>query len=84
MSSLWLGILILFSVPCLVTLLILWVYLYVRFKMIDTLLRIFTEKPLFIIPRGEPRRGAEDVEFPSMDGPHSARVLSTYESTRRE
>ena len=68
MSSLWLGIAILFSVPFIAALLIGWVYLYVRFRMIDTLLRIFTEKPLFVIPRGEPRRGAEEVEFQTNDG----------------
>lgn len=68
MSLLWLGMLFLLSVPLVVGSIIGGVYLYVRFRMIDNLMRIFTEKPLFIIPRGLPRRGAEDVEFQSHDG----------------
>lgn len=68
MSCLWLGITILLSVPVVVFLVIGGMYLYVRWKLLGNLLRIFQEKPLFIIPRGEPRPGAEDVEFPSADG----------------
>jgi fermentation-respiration switch protein FrsA (DUF1100 family) len=68
MSCLWLGITILLSVPLFVFLVVGWIYLYVRWKLIDSLLRIFQEKPLFIIPRGEPRPGAEDVHFPTTDG----------------
>ena len=68
MSLFWLGTLILLSVPIAVALLIGGVYLYVRFRMVDNLMRIFTERPLFIIPRGSPRDGAEEVEFPTTDG----------------
>ncbi len=41
-------------------------YLYYRY--IDYLVRIFEERPLFIIPRGDPAPGAEDVRFPTPDG----------------
>jgi len=44
----------------------LFAYLYIRY--IDVLVRIFEEKPFFIIPRGEPVPGAEDVSFQTPDG----------------
>lgn len=43
-------------------------YLYIRWKYMGYLLRIFQEKPLFVVPRGEPFKGAEDVTFTSDDG----------------
>jgi len=42
--------------------------LVVRLKYRATILRIFSEKPLFVIPRGTPREGAEDVRFRTFDG----------------
>src|SRR5262249_51040300 len=68
MSCLWLGITILCSVPVVVLLVVGGIYLYVRWKFLDNLLRIFQERPLFIIPRGEPSNGAEEVDFPTSDG----------------
>lgn len=68
MSFLWLGIFILMIVPMIVASTIIAVYLYVRFRMVDNLMRVFTEKPLFIVPRGNPWRDSEHVEFPSYDG----------------
>jgi len=70
MSCLWLGITILCSLPVLVLLIVGGLYIYVRWKFLDNLLRIFQERPIFIIPRGEPRPGAEDVRFESTDGLH--------------
>ncbi len=43
-------------------------YLYIRWKYMGYLLRIFQEKPLFVIPRGERPEEAEDVEFKADDG----------------
>ncbi len=37
--------------------------LYYRRKYVDNVARIFEEKPLFIIPRGQPIPGAEDLTF---------------------
>lgn len=68
MSCFWLGITVLVSVPALVFLFIGGLYFYVRWSLLAKLLRIFQERPLFIIPRGERRPGAEDVEFQSNDG----------------
>ncbi len=68
MSYFWLGLVILLSVPAIVVLAMSAIYLYVRFNFMDSLQRIFTEKPLFIIPRGSPRDKAEDVRIPTTDG----------------
>jgi len=68
MSLLWIGSLILCSVPLFVGLVLGGVFIYARLKLVDFILRIFQEKPLFIIPRGGPRAGAEDVTFESEDG----------------
>jgi uncharacterized protein len=43
-------------------------YLYYRWKFGKTIVRIFEEKPLFIIPRGTPIDGAECVDIPTADG----------------
>ncbi|HSQ54566.1 MAG TPA: hypothetical protein VLM40_02390, partial [Gemmata sp.] len=43
-------------------------YLYIRWKYMGYLLRIFQEKPLFISPRGEPPADAEDIELKTEDG----------------
>ncbi len=44
------------------------VYRWLVRNFLHHLRRIFQEKPLFIIPRGEPRPDAEDVSFPTSDG----------------
>jgi pimeloyl-ACP methyl ester carboxylesterase len=45
---------------------LLFIHLYINyFKYLE---RIFQEKPLFIIPRGQPDAGAEDVWFPTAGG----------------
>ena len=43
-------------------------YLYVHWRYMGYLTRIFQEKPLFIVPRGEPPADAEDVELKTDDG----------------
>ena len=43
-------------------------YLYVRWRYMGFLTRIFQEKPLFVIPRGDPDPRAEDVTVPASDG----------------
>jgi fermentation-respiration switch protein FrsA (DUF1100 family) len=50
--------------------LIAYVYWYARKYLLEQLIRIFPEKPLFIIPRGEPDPAAEEVRFPTADGMH--------------
>jgi predicted alpha/beta hydrolase len=43
---------------------------YVQFcgKYLEPIVRVFQEKPLFVIPRGQPLPEAEDLSFPTSDG----------------
>jgi fermentation-respiration switch protein FrsA (DUF1100 family) len=43
-------------------------WLYLRYVYSEHLVRIFTEKPLFIVPRGNPVEDAEDVRLRTADG----------------
>jgi pimeloyl-ACP methyl ester carboxylesterase len=43
-------------------------YLYCRQRYLPSIARIFQERPLFIIPRGEPDEDAEEVSFRTADG----------------
>jgi fermentation-respiration switch protein FrsA (DUF1100 family) len=43
-------------------------HFHLRIKYLHILVRIFQEKPLFIIPRGEPLPDAERVSLPTPDG----------------
>ncbi|HVS38743.1 MAG TPA: alpha/beta hydrolase [Gemmataceae bacterium] len=64
----WLGFGILCSAPMGVALVFLVRYWELRIRYMDILVRIFQEKPLFIVPRGQPVPEAEDVRFPAADG----------------
>jgi uncharacterized protein len=44
------------------------IHVYYRTKYLDQIVRIFEEKPLFIIPRGKPEPNVEDVSFRAVDG----------------
>jgi uncharacterized protein len=44
------------------------VHFYIVINYMQHVLRIFQEKPLFIIPHGKPDPEAEDIEIPSRDG----------------
>jgi pimeloyl-ACP methyl ester carboxylesterase len=50
-------------------------YLYYRWKFRGTIVRIFEERPLFIIPRGTPVEGAECVDIPGANG---LKIKGTY------
>jgi pimeloyl-ACP methyl ester carboxylesterase len=65
---LWSGIGILFSLPGAVLLLLVLLHYYLRWMYLDVVLRIFQEKPLFIVPRGQPVDNAEDVHLPTTHG----------------
>ena len=64
----WLGVAVLLVPPVAWGLGMAALYLYVRWKYVGFLVRIFQEKPLFIIPRGTPSDAAEPVTLPSPDG----------------
>ena len=46
------------------------VYWYARQYLLEQVERIFPEKPLFVIPRGENDSAAEDLRIPTADGMH--------------
>ena len=50
-------------------------YLYYRWRFRGTIVRIFEEKPLFIIPRGTPVEGAQCVDIPVDHGLQNPRHL---------
>jgi pimeloyl-ACP methyl ester carboxylesterase len=66
----WLSLIIvvLFSAAGLVLLAAILFTLYILCNYSGIVTRIFEEKPLFIIPKGEPIAGAEDVRFRTRDG----------------
>jgi fermentation-respiration switch protein FrsA (DUF1100 family) len=47
---------------------ILFLFLYLRWRYLQYVIRIFQEKPLFVIPRGQPTSEAEGVSFETRDG----------------
>jgi predicted alpha/beta hydrolase len=64
----WFGLLLMCSVPLTITIWLVILYFYLRKKYLHHVLRIFQEKPLFIIPRGQPLTEAESVRFPTTNG----------------
>ncbi|MBA4067258.1 MAG: hypothetical protein C0501_26835 [Isosphaera sp.] len=64
----WVIISVLAVPPIAFGLLVAALYLYIRWKYMGYLLRIFQEKPLFVVPRGEEAAGAEDVAVTADDG----------------
>jgi uncharacterized protein len=65
---LWVSLLVAVAPPVLFGLVFAVLYLYVRWKYMGHLTRIFQEKPLFVVPRGEPELRAEEVVVKAIDG----------------
>jgi fermentation-respiration switch protein FrsA (DUF1100 family) len=65
---LWIGLLVVLGLVLVLALSLYILYWYLRLNYAQYLVRIFQEKPLFIIPRGQPVPGAEDVQFRTPDG----------------
>jgi dipeptidyl aminopeptidase/acylaminoacyl peptidase len=64
----WIGLALLCSMPVIVALSMAALYVYLCVRYLHILVRIFQEKPLFIVPRGQPLPDAEEVRFPTSDG----------------
>jgi pimeloyl-ACP methyl ester carboxylesterase len=64
----WLGLGILFSAPLGLAAWLVYLHFWLRRQYLHLIVRIFQEKPLFIIPTGTPMPGAEDVRFRTEDG----------------
>jgi pimeloyl-ACP methyl ester carboxylesterase len=62
------GVLIVLAPLVAMTAILVWLHIYLRVKYLDHVGRIFLEKPLFIIPRGQPEPDAEDVAIPTTEG----------------
>ncbi|QDU24086.1 alpha/beta hydrolase [Urbifossiella limnaea] len=65
---LWVTLAVVATPPVAVGLGLAMLYLYLRWKYVPLLVRIFQEKPLFIVPKGQPSDAAEPVAFPAADG----------------
>jgi pimeloyl-ACP methyl ester carboxylesterase len=61
-----------------------YIYYFVRKNLLGQLERAFVEKPLFIIPRGEPDARAEEVRFPTADGRHLQGIYFKTDVTPRK
>ena len=68
MTLFWLGMGLLVSVPVGLAVWLAALHYYLRWRYLHIVVRIFQEKPLFVIPRGQPLPDAEDVSFPSENG----------------
>jgi uncharacterized protein len=65
---LWLAAAVVITPFVAFALILLWYYLRVKRRYLHYIVRIFEEKPLFIIPRGEPVEDAEDVCLRTPEG----------------
>jgi pimeloyl-ACP methyl ester carboxylesterase len=64
----WIGLALLFSVPATLAGWLVSLHVYLRFRYLHLMGRIFQERPLFIVPRGQPWSEAEPVRFLTADG----------------
>lgn len=64
----WVGVAVLLVPPIAIGLVLAALYLYLRWRYLGFLVRIFQEKPLFIVPRGQPTDTAEHVTLTAVDG----------------
>jgi pimeloyl-ACP methyl ester carboxylesterase len=65
---LWLGIGLILGIVFTTAFLAWLLFLYLRWRYLEYVIRIFQEKPIFIIPRGQPVPEAEDIRFRTADG----------------
>ena len=64
----WIGLALMLCGPLALALTLLYYLWHVCTAYLASVLRIFQEKPLFVVPRGQPVEGAERVRFRSGDG----------------
>ncbi|HZY88651.1 MAG TPA: alpha/beta fold hydrolase [Gemmataceae bacterium] len=64
----YLGLALMCSVPVLLALFLTALTFHLDRRYLHYMVRIFQEKPLFVVPRGQPVEGAELVRFPTSDG----------------
>ena len=81
MFWLWSGVAVLFSVPVALFLFLVALHYWLRYQYLEFVIRIFQEKPLFIVPRGQPVVGAEEIELPTT---HGLTLRGCYIKTKAE
>jgi pimeloyl-ACP methyl ester carboxylesterase len=64
----WVGLALLLAMPLLVSGYLLKQFFVIKRLYLPHMVRIFQERPLFVVPRGQPVPGAEDVTVPTSDG----------------
>jgi pimeloyl-ACP methyl ester carboxylesterase len=64
----WIGLALMLSMPAAALVAAAALYVHLRVKFLDVVARIFQEKPLFVIPRGQSVPGAEEVWLTAKDG----------------
>jgi fermentation-respiration switch protein FrsA (DUF1100 family) len=79
----WLGLLVTALPVLIVATWLAGLYVYLCRKYLHLVVRIFQERPLFVVPRGQPVEGAEDVRFPTRDGRTLAGCYLRARSERR-
>jgi pimeloyl-ACP methyl ester carboxylesterase len=62
------GVAVMLALPVTMTAVLTWLHFWLRKRHLKNLTRIFLEKPLFIIPRGQPIPDAEEVTLRAADG----------------
>jgi uncharacterized protein len=77
----WIGFGLVLSVPAAVGSWMVGMHYHLCRKWLTLIVRIFQERPLFIIPRGQPLATAEDVRFQALDGLH---LRGCYLKTKAE
>lgn len=65
---LWILLATIIVIPLSLTILFVVAQIHYRKMLVDKIVRIFEEKPLFVVPKGKPIPDAEEVDFPSKDG----------------
>jgi fermentation-respiration switch protein FrsA (DUF1100 family) len=64
----WIGLGLMLVMPTFVMVGLIGLHVYLHRKYVPVVSRIFQEKPLFVIPRGQPLPDAEVVDFPTTNG----------------
>ena len=64
----WIGLLVMCSVPLAAVSWLVGLHYWLRWNYLGFMVRIFQERPLFVVPRGQPVEGAEEVSFRTADG----------------
>src|SRR4051794_38324403 len=62
------GVALMLALPLGLAALLTWLHFWLRKHYLNNLVRIFLEKPLFVIPRGQPTADAEEVTLTSAGG----------------